>query len=208
MLMRLKGIWLIGMDSYSDIISKRALAGVMIFNAARELIYVNEEAKKFISTLIDIGDVPGDGAAYSPQGIPEVMLALCDELMAHVDGEKDKKKHFIYKNILCGEEDFFLRAIPIHRISREKGTSHVMVTVERFSTRLTTDVKKVGLKFGLTKRETEVLKGVARGMTNKDISSVLFISEHTVKDHIRSIMKKIEVNNRSLLICKIFECNQ
>jgi len=196
------------MDSYSDIISKRALAGVMIFNAAKELIYVNEEAKKFLRALIDEGNASCDGAGDPPHRVPEDVLSLCGELLAHVDGEEDTKKHFIYKNVLCNGEDFFLRAIPIHRISRDEEASHVMVTVEKFSTRLTADVKKIGSRFGLTKREIEVLKGVARGMTNRDISTILFISEYTVKDHVRSIMQKIDVNNRSLLICRIFECNQ
>ncbi len=196
------------MDSYSDIISKRALAGVMIFNAAKELIYVNEEAKKFLRAFMDEGSAPCERADDPAPGVPEGILSLCDDLLAHVDGEEDEKKHFIYKNVLCGGEDFFLRAIPIHRISREEDASHIMVTVEKFSTRLTADVKKIGSKFGLTKREIEVLKGVARGMTNRDISTLLFISEYTVKDHVRSIMQKIDVNNRPLLICRIFECNQ
>ncbi len=195
------------MDSYSDIISKRALSGVMIFNAVKELIYVNEEAKRFLYSFI-ADDAPCEMVTDLPPEVPESIISLCEELMTYVDGEKDNKKHFVYKNILCRGEDFFLRAIPIHSISRVDDACHVMVTIERFSTRLTADVKKIGSKFRLTKREIEVLKGVARGMTNKDISGILFISEYTVKDHVRSIMHKIDVNNRSRLICRIFECNQ
>ncbi len=49
----------------------------------------------------------------------------------------------------------------------------------------------------LTKRELEVLKCVANGMFNKDIADKLLISERTVKNHITSIFKKIDVVDRT-----------
>ncbi len=201
------------MDAYSDIIKKRALAGVMILNASKELLYVNEEARRFLNAMLeeeeqDRGGPPGDPPGDMPPSLPAVVDELCTELLSNMHSEKDHARPFIYKNITCMGEEYFLRAIPMHRISREKEPSHVMVTVERFSRRLRVDIKKVGTKFGLTKRETEVLKGLARGMTNRDISGLLFISEHTVKDHVRSLMQKIGVKNRSLLICRIFETNR
>lgn len=49
----------------------------------------------------------------------------------------------------------------------------------------------------LTKRELEVLIQVANGMFNKEIATVLNISERTVKNHISNIFKKIEVSDRT-----------
>ncbi|MBM7562401.1 response regulator [Fusibacter tunisiensis] len=49
----------------------------------------------------------------------------------------------------------------------------------------------------LTKRELEVLKLIAQGINNRDISGQLFISEKTVKNHISSIFKKLGVNDRT-----------
>ena len=49
----------------------------------------------------------------------------------------------------------------------------------------------------LTKREREVLIQVANGMFNKEIANSLLISERTVKNHISSIFKKIEVSDRT-----------
>jgi DNA-binding NarL/FixJ family response regulator len=48
----------------------------------------------------------------------------------------------------------------------------------------------------LTERELEVLKLVARGMANKDIASALFISENTVKNHVRNILEKLQLHSR------------
>ena len=49
----------------------------------------------------------------------------------------------------------------------------------------------------LSNREEEVLELVAEGFSNKSIAETLFISENTVKTHLRSIMHKLDVANRS-----------
>jgi DNA-binding NarL/FixJ family response regulator len=49
----------------------------------------------------------------------------------------------------------------------------------------------------LTERETEVLKHVANGNRNRDIANHLFISEETVKVHIKHIMEKLGASDRT-----------
>src|SRR5918992_5557716 len=48
----------------------------------------------------------------------------------------------------------------------------------------------------LTERELEVLKLVARGKNNRDIGTELFISENTVKNHVRNILDKLHLHSR------------
>ena len=48
----------------------------------------------------------------------------------------------------------------------------------------------------LTQREVEVLKLVARGLNNREIGATLFISENTVKNHIRNILEKLQLHSR------------
>jgi DNA-binding NarL/FixJ family response regulator len=48
----------------------------------------------------------------------------------------------------------------------------------------------------LTDREMQVLKLIARGMNNKDIAKELFISENTVKNHVRNILEKLQIHSR------------
>jgi len=48
----------------------------------------------------------------------------------------------------------------------------------------------------LTDREMEVLRLVAQGMNNRDIARELFISENTVKNHIRNILEKLHLHSR------------
>ena len=51
--------------------------------------------------------------------------------------------------------------------------------------------------FGLTDREVEVLRLVARGRTDAEAAEELFISPRTVSQHLRNVYNKLGVNNRA-----------
>ena len=48
----------------------------------------------------------------------------------------------------------------------------------------------------LTERELEVLRLVAKGLNNREVAKELFISENTVKNHIRNILEKLHLHSR------------
>lgn len=54
-------------------------------------------------------------------------------------------------------------------------------------------------------RELEVLRCLSRGLTTKQIAVELYISENTVKTHIRHILEKMEVNNRAEAVTKALQ---
>lgn len=54
----------------------------------------------------------------------------------------------------------------------------------------------------LTDRELQVLEQVAKGLANKEIADVLKISEHTVKGHLKSILGKLLVADRTEAVAK------
>ncbi|WP_041839718.1 MULTISPECIES: response regulator transcription factor [Acidobacterium] len=49
----------------------------------------------------------------------------------------------------------------------------------------------------LTRRETEILEMLAKGLTNKEIGRVFGISENTARNHVNSIIQKLEVSDRT-----------
>ncbi|MGF7184491.1 DNA-binding NarL/FixJ family response regulator [Desulfitispora alkaliphila] len=60
------------------------------------------------------------------------------------------------------------------------------------------EIKEEKNKFeDLTKREIQVLRLIAQGQTNKQIGKDLYISEKTVKNHITSIFRKLQVDDRT-----------
>ena len=59
--------------------------------------------------------------------------------------------------------------------------------------------EREGIIFKLSDRETEVIRLMAEGFTNKEISQILKISHHTVKSHVVHIFNKLGVSDRTLV---------
>jgi DNA-binding NarL/FixJ family response regulator len=62
-----------------------------------------------------------------------------------------------------------------------------------------------GHDYGLTARESEVAAFLAEGMSNQAIAEALFISEHTVKSHLKSIFQKTGVASRTQVVARFAE---
>jgi DNA-binding NarL/FixJ family response regulator len=91
-------------------------------------------------------------------------------------------------------EGFFLKG------NVDANPTHIMVLIEQIAEKREADFEKANKSYRLSKREAEVLKLLCKGFTNKGIAKELFISEYTVKDHIKQIMEKMGVKSRSEII--------
>ena len=58
--------------------------------------------------------------------------------------------------------------------------------------------------WGLTRRETEVVEQLANGRSNREMSDVLFVGEHTVEWHLRSVYDKLGVRSRQEVVALLF----
>lgn len=62
--------------------------------------------------------------------------------------------------------------------------------------------------FNLTGRQEEIAILAIRGLTNREIAKPLFITEVTVRDHLRDIFKDADVSSRGELTAKVLGLNQ
>ncbi len=58
--------------------------------------------------------------------------------------------------------------------------------------------------YELSGREQEIVQLIARGFPTNDIASTLFLSPHTVRDHVKAIFEKVGVSSRGELVAKVF----
>ena len=59
-------------------------------------------------------------------------------------------------------------------------------------------------KYNITSRERDIVELIILDRANKEIEEALYISSHTVKNHINNIFKKVQITNRGGLLLKIF----
>ena len=50
----------------------------------------------------------------------------------------------------------------------------------------------------LTQRETDVLNYLCSGYNNREIADIMFLSHHTIKVYVSGILKKLDIENRTL----------
>lgn len=102
---------------------------------------------------------------------------------------------YLLKNI---EAEVFLTLL--YRVARgEAAISSIMATkiIEEFARLATKKSHASSTVSELTERETEVLRLVSTGASNKEIALTLNISENTVKYHLRNIMDKLHLRSRA-----------
>lgn len=58
--------------------------------------------------------------------------------------------------------------------------------------------------YGLTPRELEITQLITRGLPTTEIAATLFISPHTVRDHLKAVFGKAEVSSRGELVARLF----
>ena len=112
----------------------------------------------------------------------------------------------LFEAIKVGAQGYLLKDLEpyqlydlLQSLSRgETPLSGTMATkiLREFSKPEKEEEQPVGYEEALTDREVDILKLVAEGLSNKEISANLVISENTVKIHLRNILEKLQLKNR------------
>ena len=83
-----------------------------------------------------------------------------------------------------------------------KGTEQLALVIEPAKA---SDVAPLIVEaYGLTQRELEVTRAISRGLGTAEIASHLFLSQHTVRDHVKAVFEKVGVSSRGELVAKVF----
>ncbi|MFB3885029.1 MAG: LuxR C-terminal-related transcriptional regulator [Thermodesulfobacteriota bacterium] len=170
----------------------------MIFDMHNRLLYFNEEAVEMIPELQTI---PKRG---KQQNIPKAIFNLCKELKENRRTKGPDQKMNVSHNILKGQSllQFSMRAFFIGGM-KDRNPTHIMVLLEKIIPKHEINLEIIQKEFNISKREVEVVKLICEGLANKEISEKLFISEYTVKDHIKNILRKMGVTSRSQIISSL-----
>ena len=151
--------------------------------------------------LMDVR-MPKRRGIEATRAIKEVLPSTKILMLTDSDEEAD-----LYEAIKAGASGYLLKEISIEEVAnavRQVQAGQSLISPSMASKLLTEFAAMVKRRDErtqvpgprLTDRELEVLKLVAKGMNNRDIGAELFISENTVKNHVRNILEKLQLHSR------------
>ena len=124
-----------------------------------------------------------------------VMLTMSDEESDLFEAVRAGANGYVLKDVPGDEIAAGIRAV--HAGDSLISPSMASKLLAEFAQMRRRDVEVVGGHLPkLTEREIEVLGLVARGLGNREIGRELFISENTVKNHVRNILEKLQLHTR------------
>jgi two-component system, NarL family, response regulator len=101
----------------------------------------------------------------------------------------------IYRAVQAGAQGYLLKDTSLREMVEAICTVHAG---KRYIPRqIASRLAERMMRTDLTARELEILKMLAKGLTNKQIGHALGISEHTVRNHVNSIIEKLDVSDRT-----------
>jgi DNA-binding NarL/FixJ family response regulator len=124
---------------------------------------------------------------------------------------------YVYDALRAGASGFLLKDVPpeqlvsgIRAVAKGDALLAPSVTrrvIEEFVRRPPSSARTLPPELAeLTHRELEVLKLIARGLSNAEIAKELFVSETTVKTHVAHVLMKLGVRDRVQAVVLAYEC--
>lgn len=155
--------------------------------------------------LMDI-QMPGIGGLEATRLLKEqypylkiVMVTVSDDITHLFEALKKGAQGYLLKNLKPESWIAYLNAIAIDEVPMTRELAY----------RILKEMSPIGeleeTVNPLTNREKEILNLVAKGMSNKEISHMLNISENTVKNHLKNILQKLHLNSRTQLVRYVYE---
>ena len=183
-------------------INQRTLPGVVIFGKGCQPLYLNLEASNIISRLS-----PGkSGIGEDSFSVPEELINLCKELPELASRDPSSVFPLSYQDQIVIPPDLYVcRAFPLYYQAPKREPDSFLVLLERFSLRGMIEWNGARQAWNLSQSEIKVIGLLAEGKSNKEIAEGLFVSVHTVKDHLKNIMAKMGVNNRTKILAELLK---
>jgi DNA-binding NarL/FixJ family response regulator len=144
-----------------------------------------------------------DGDAASPGGPKILMLTTFDLDEYLLRAIKAGASGFLLKD--APPEDMLAAIRTVHQGDAVIAPSSTRRLIERVAAQLPASPADASVVAELTEREREVLKCMARGLSNAEIAATLFVAETTVKTHVGRILAKTASRDRVQAVVTAYE---
>ncbi len=180
---------------FFKMINENNSLGIIILDENKECIFSNIKADQISSRLIGKYS-PADSRKDQKKIVPGIFLDYCQQGLPSP----------IFKERILSigsNESYRIKYQSIDKKTSGNNKGLLMITLEEAPHFLHINATLLKKRFDLTKREIEIISYIHKGFTNLEIANTLFISEGTVKNHLKHIFAKTCVKNRTSLIHKV-----
>ena len=142
--------------------------------------------------------------ALAPRGLlpPTIILTTFDDDQLVLAGLKAGARGYLLKDVSLEQ------LVDAVKVVAAGGSLVAPVVTQRLLTgleRMNNDFTSLDRPVPLTERESEILRLMAVGFSNKEIAGSLNVAEGTVKNHVSNILSKLGVRDRTRAVLKAFE---
>lgn len=178
--------------------------GIAICNEKLRPVYLNKKVVDICARMKSAG-VFFDEKGLDGFPLPAECVEDCAALRYHRDNPSMFMEPPVRQRTVAAShmEKYSIQCQVIDAELMNFGGSHFLFTVEDVSESRKMDRSRLREEFELTKREMEIVDYIIKGYTNSEIADTVYISEGTVKNHLKSIFDKMDVKNRTSLIHKV-----
>ena len=170
--------------------------GVIVLDRKGEILSYTPAAERLLSEVENLR--PG----WERDRVPLPITMAAGALMRALDPVMDADQNLVPRVRIRGRSG---RWLTLHASLTETTPGRQSETVVVISPSEPEEVARLNVvSYGLTDREAEIGRLVARGLSTKEISGALFISDHTVNNHLRSIFEKAGVNSRREMVQRLY----
>jgi len=179
---------------------ERTSPGVLVFTASLQLLYMNGEARELTQRLhMARTERPVKGV------LPAEVMEFCEGLASALRTRSSPKDlEQLHRTHVTGAP---LCPMLLHGFGIPHSTStreaRLLILMEPLSIQSDFAQTRVQERYHLTNREQTIIIYLIQGLTNKEIGCLMEVSEHTVKEHLKHIMKKTHTTTRTGLLSRI-----
>jgi DNA-binding CsgD family transcriptional regulator len=168
--------------------------GLLLFDRHGGLLSANEEARTWLAELPHDQDLPSDLGVGVPMWLLGTVFGAL--AVAHGGGDGSARSRVrirrgtwlvCHASLLCDADDALTGVAVVIEPATAAEIAPIIVQA-----------------YDLTEREQQITRLIARGAGTAEIAEELFLSAHTVRDHVKAIFAKVGVSSRGELVARLF----
>jgi DNA-binding CsgD family transcriptional regulator len=184
-----------------EIAAQRIGPGMLFLTSSLQLIHMDQHSQHLCGILNQTQGLKGTRGL-----LPPAVLNVCSKVAQLI------KKAGTSAQV----QDFQLRQLVAHPETpvlvwgiglpdpKDSAQSHILVLLEPSRRQPMALLRAAQRRFRLTERDTEVLRHLLKGWTNKEIANAMHVCEQTVKERIRTLMTRTRSRTRSAVLMATF----